>query len=232
VGTPLYIPPEILCNEAYDTSANVWSLGVLIYELVSSSNPWDLDVMATPLSRMKYKIINVKPIKPKKMSDTFFDLISKMLTPRKQRISVDDALKHPIFKNIDFSNLFQEDYAIPCMAEYAKCVESNSLHKRFHSTKVKYVEPSYNMPRVANPNSGGIGSSNNGMEEEEEVREICKYDTDAFLRGELKKVEGTREEGDSPNNNNSSFNNIKPRPPLLESKSANPSPSSQLRVLA
>jgi protein kinase A len=34
-GTAVYIAPEILIGEAYDTRIDIWSLGVLICELIS-----------------------------------------------------------------------------------------------------------------------------------------------------------------------------------------------------
>ena len=33
VGTPLYMPPEMFKENSYDTKADVWSLGVLFYEM-------------------------------------------------------------------------------------------------------------------------------------------------------------------------------------------------------
>jgi serine/threonine protein kinase len=41
VGTPLYMAPEILAKLPYDSSADVWSLGVLIYILLTSEAPFD-----------------------------------------------------------------------------------------------------------------------------------------------------------------------------------------------
>jgi len=41
VGTPYYISPEICQNKAYDEKSDVWSLGVLIYELITLNKPFD-----------------------------------------------------------------------------------------------------------------------------------------------------------------------------------------------
>ena len=41
VGTPYYLSPEICQNKPYDEKSDVWSLGVLIYELITLNKPFD-----------------------------------------------------------------------------------------------------------------------------------------------------------------------------------------------
>lgn len=40
VGTPLYMSPELLRDEGYNTSADVWSLGCIAYEFVELRSPF------------------------------------------------------------------------------------------------------------------------------------------------------------------------------------------------
>ena len=40
VGTPLYMSPEILAGKPYDAGADVWALGVTLYECMSLASPW------------------------------------------------------------------------------------------------------------------------------------------------------------------------------------------------
>lgn len=41
VGSPLYMPPEALKNNIYSIKSDVWSVGVIIYELLHGETPWE-----------------------------------------------------------------------------------------------------------------------------------------------------------------------------------------------
>jgi len=47
-GTPEYVAPEIILNKGHDCSADYWSLGILIYELMTGNPPFTCsDAMST-----------------------------------------------------------------------------------------------------------------------------------------------------------------------------------------
>jgi serine/threonine protein kinase len=40
VGTPLYMSPQILKRETYTSKADLWSVGLILYELMHGTTPW------------------------------------------------------------------------------------------------------------------------------------------------------------------------------------------------
>jgi len=66
VGTPYYLSPEIIENKPYSFSSDIWSLGVLLYEMCSLRPPFD----AGSLHELAWKILKGKyPPLPKFYSE-------------------------------------------------------------------------------------------------------------------------------------------------------------------
>jgi NIMA (never in mitosis gene a)-related kinase len=40
-GTPYFMPPEVCKGCPYDAKADVWAMGVIIYELITLKKPFD-----------------------------------------------------------------------------------------------------------------------------------------------------------------------------------------------
>lgn len=57
VGTPYYMAPEIIRKEDYNFTIDIWSLGVLMYELISHSRPFESKCK----NKLKKLIVNQEP---------------------------------------------------------------------------------------------------------------------------------------------------------------------------
>ena len=43
IGSPYYMPPEVILEEPYNFCADIWSLGILLYELCCLEYPFNPD---------------------------------------------------------------------------------------------------------------------------------------------------------------------------------------------
>jgi len=60
VGTPYYISPEIVENQPYSFKTDIWSLGVILYEMCALKPPFDgssLPGLAMRIVKGRYKPI-------------------------------------------------------------------------------------------------------------------------------------------------------------------------------
>mmetsp|Transcript_50343 Transcript_50343/g.110103 ORF Transcript_50343/g.110103 Transcript_50343/m.110103 type:complete len:338 (-) Transcript_50343:90-1103(-) len=90
-GTLDYLPPEMIDKKFYDTSADVWGLGVLTYEFLVGRPPFEEENKRKTYRRIQAVEFNF----PDDISAEAQDLIKSMLRKDPQtRIKLDDVLSH------------------------------------------------------------------------------------------------------------------------------------------
>ncbi|GJM96380.1 hypothetical protein PR202_ga13208 [Eleusine coracana subsp. coracana] len=113
VGTPDYLAPEILLGTGHGASADWWSVGVILFELIVGIPPFN----AEHPQNIFDNILNRKipwPHVPKEMSFEARDLIDKLLTEDPQRLGANGASEvkqHPFFKDISWDTLARQKAA-------------------------------------------------------------------------------------------------------------------------
>ena len=96
LGTPLFMAPEIFNSESYSFKADVWSLGVLSYEILTGSPVFMCRTLAQ-LKKMQQEEINF----PEYLSEPARLLIKDMLSyDHKQRPSFQQLRGHVFFQAI------------------------------------------------------------------------------------------------------------------------------------
>ncbi|TDH02479.1 hypothetical protein EPR50_G00173060 [Perca flavescens] len=116
-GTPEYVAPEIILNKGHDSSADCWSLGILVFELLSGSPPFSgCDPMKT------YNVIlrGIDMIEfPKKITKSAANLIKRLCRDNpserlgNQKNGVKDIQKHKWFEGFNWDGLRQGTVASP-----------------------------------------------------------------------------------------------------------------------
>ncbi|KAI3373134.1 hypothetical protein L3Q82_006459 [Scortum barcoo] len=91
-GTPLYMSPELVEEKPYDHTADLWSLGCILYELHTGAPPF----YTNSIFHLVQLIVR-DPVKwPDTMSDTCMSFLKGLLTKDSQkRLSWPDLLHHP-----------------------------------------------------------------------------------------------------------------------------------------
>nr|CCC95420.1 unnamed protein product [Trypanosoma congolense IL3000] len=91
-GTPEYFPPEIVGRHAYDTSADLWCLGIFCYELLVGKTPFtgkDTEQICKKIHSMQFSIPEGVPPEAK-------DLItSLLLRDGSRRLGLHRVVNHP-----------------------------------------------------------------------------------------------------------------------------------------
>lgn len=111
-GTPGYVAPENIMGRGYNQSVDWWTLGVLLYVLLTARQPFTSPRAQDPMEVMRRIVDERWPIKyPPYMSDAAKDLISRLLERKPvKRIGMlqgraKDIKRHPWFKGFDWTAL-------------------------------------------------------------------------------------------------------------------------------
>jgi serine/threonine protein kinase len=93
VGTPLYMSPEVIRNDGYDFKSDVWSLGCVIYELITFKSPFRTDDkislydLFTKINKGDYP-----KVQDEKYGPFITELVDKMLLVNpEERISLEEV---------------------------------------------------------------------------------------------------------------------------------------------
>ena len=95
-GTLCYVAPEILMQQPYDKSVDLWSLGIIIYLMLGRHLPFDSQDDKEIGRKTIYEKISFNHSVWSTVSNDAKDLINKLLQKQpKKRPSIEEVLDHP-----------------------------------------------------------------------------------------------------------------------------------------
>lgn len=116
MGTPQFMAPEIVNNEPYDNSVDIWALGISLFMMITGRYPFNTS-KTDPRYCFRYirdGDLKLRLVQEMNKSVEVFDLLNKMLQfdPSK-RITAHEALKDPwIMLNVSDQNKSQTENTI------------------------------------------------------------------------------------------------------------------------
>lgn len=95
-GTPYYASPEVWKDEPYNTKSDIWSLGCVLYEMVTLKPPFQ----ASDMQSLYKKVVKglYQPIPDHFSNDMRVILNLMLLTDQKVRPSSFEIMENPVFK--------------------------------------------------------------------------------------------------------------------------------------
>uniref|UniRef100_A0A8C6PP38 cGMP-dependent protein kinase n=1 Tax=Nothobranchius furzeri TaxID=105023 RepID=A0A8C6PP38_NOTFU len=130
-GTPEYVAPEIILNKGHDISADYWSLGILMFELLTGSPPF-----SGPDPMKTYNIIlrGIDMIEfPKKITKNAANLIKKLCRDNPcERLGnlkngVKDIQKHKWFEGFNWEGLKKGTLTPPIVPNVTSPVDTSNF---------------------------------------------------------------------------------------------------------
>jgi NIMA (never in mitosis gene a)-related kinase len=170
-GTPYYASPEVWKDKPYNNKSDVWSLGCVLYEMITLRPPFraqDMEGLFNKVCKGQYSRI------PERFSDDLFQIIQFLLQVNPNtRPSCEQILNHPVVqKRIEYFKSFAgEDET-----------EDNYLLKTIHMPKNllflsdKLPKPNYDKQFKASINNG-IEENNDNNYRSYNKLEIDKSDS-------------------------------------------------------
>ena len=138
-GTPEYLAPEIITGEGHNRSADWWSYGILIFEMLCGIPPFYCEN-----NEKMYELIMHADLKfPKKipLSDEVKDLLKKLLIKKQNNRfgatnGFNEIKEHPFFSGFDFNALLAKKLKPPYIPKLSGKLDVGNFDEEFTSEDV------------------------------------------------------------------------------------------------
>ncbi|UJR23652.1 hypothetical protein I4U23_026636 [Adineta vaga] len=97
-GSPMYMAPEVIRSLQYDSKADLWSIGTIMYQCLTGRAPFQAQ-NPNALKLFYERNVNLVPAIPPTTSYELTDLITRILKRNpKERINYEEFFNHPFLK--------------------------------------------------------------------------------------------------------------------------------------
>ena len=156
-GTPQYLAPEVILQKGYDTSIDWWSLGCVLYQMLTGKIPFTIE-KGMKLNMNIYK----KEIKyPEDIDENFKDLLQKLLMINpEERIGNgfeggNEIKGHSFFEDVEWDKAWEREITPPF------------IPKLNSDTDLRYFDPLFTKENIEDIHKNHNKDYNNKEPEEE-----------------------------------------------------------------
>lgn len=110
-GTPEYLAPEVIKGETQTPAVDIYTLGVLLYEMLTGHPPFTAHSETEPREDLEARILFSAPCIPESVSEGARSLIERLLRKSpKSRPTVEEIEGHPFFQGVDWGKVLRREY--------------------------------------------------------------------------------------------------------------------------
>lgn len=146
-GTPEYLAPEVLKGQGHGKGVDWWSLGTLIYEMLTGLPPF----YSQNINIMYQKILNGELRFPSYVSADAQSLLEGLLTRDVDKRlgsgteGSENVKRHPFFKSIDWEKLLNKELDPPFVPKVANKNDTSQIDKVFTDEAPKDSLPEHSL---------------------------------------------------------------------------------------
>ena len=149
-GTPEYLAPEMINKSGHDENIDIWSLGVMLFEMLTGKTPFNFK---GDRNQLYNSIKTLKIVWTDDFPPLAKDLISKILRLQpKDRLNLDQIIEHQWFKEIPLIR--------PILTEYNYSKEEKLTSHLIHSNRENEEKKIENEKNKNNLNINSINVNN------------------------------------------------------------------------
>eukprot|EP01016_Furgasonia_blochmanni_P015649 TRINITY_DN1864_c0_g1_i1.p1 TRINITY_DN1864_c0_g1~~TRINITY_DN1864_c0_g1_i1.p1 ORF type:complete len:736 (-),score=195.35 TRINITY_DN1864_c0_g1_i1:680-2887(-) len=129
LGSPLYMAPQILKKHPYTVKCDIFSLGVMFFQMIFGVFPWPANSPAELIHKIETKPLTI-PAKPQISDMTRDFLLRSLVFDEKSRLEWAEVFTHPLFTNrIDETKKSLEGIN-SIQDEFKKTMAKNALYTK------------------------------------------------------------------------------------------------------
>eukprot|EP01129_Flabellula_baltica_P009780 TRINITY_DN4054_c0_g1_i2.p1 TRINITY_DN4054_c0_g1~~TRINITY_DN4054_c0_g1_i2.p1 ORF type:complete len:486 (+),score=116.36 TRINITY_DN4054_c0_g1_i2:1185-2642(+) len=139
-GTPVYLPPEMLKKQEYGKAVDFWSVGVLLFEMLTGDVPFYND----NIQKMFRMIVQDEVPYPDFLIGTpVQDLIDRLLqkNPEDRLTDWDEIKSHPFFECINWEALVRKEIPPPFVPTVSGKLDTRNIDADIVNEEVEFDQP-------------------------------------------------------------------------------------------